>query len=136
MIECLFCNYKDDGKGVVIFDGEFCLCIEIVDKELMGGIVDGHLMIIPKRHCESLFEMTSAEWRETQELMLQAKQYMDKKYKPDGYTVGWNVGAVGGSSVPHVHMHIFSRFKDEARAGQGLRRWVKKDNPHHFFTGA
>jgi len=39
------------------------------------------------------------------------KKYLDEKYVPDGYNLGWNVGTVAGQEVPYAHLHIIPRFK-------------------------
>jgi diadenosine tetraphosphate (Ap4A) HIT family hydrolase len=41
-------------------------------------------------------------------------------FEPDGYTIGWNVGAVAGQEIFHAHMHVIARFDDEESAGRGL----------------
>jgi len=44
---------------------------------------------------------------------------------PDGFTLGWNVGAVAGQHVFHVHLHVVARFADESNAGRGIRAIVR-----------
>lgn len=44
------------------------------------------------------------------DLLNQAKKLIDKKYKPDGYSIGWNVGKVGGQEVFHAHLHIIPNY--------------------------
>ena len=66
--------------------------------------------------------------------MLQIKKYLDKKYKPDGYNLGWNVGKTAGQEVAHAHFHIIPRYSDEPYAGKGLRYWFKqKENLRKCF---
>ena len=59
-------------------------------------------------------------------LLKEVKIYLDKKYKPDGYNVGWNVGKVGGQNVAHAHLHVLPRYKDEPLAGKGIRFMFKQ----------
>lgn len=33
------------------------------------------------------------------ELLQEVKEYLDSKYKPQGYNIGWNVGNVGGQEI-------------------------------------
>jgi diadenosine tetraphosphate (Ap4A) HIT family hydrolase len=82
-------------------------------------------MIIPFRVVATPFELTSAEWADTHGLLCQAKAYLDQRYCPDGYTVGWNVGATGGQHVFHAHLHLIARYADEPYAGKGVRHWLK-----------
>jgi len=55
------------------------------------------------------------------------KQYIDAKYNPDGYNLGWNVGKVAGQEVEYAHLHIIPRYKDEPYAGKGIRYWLKQN---------
>jgi diadenosine tetraphosphate (Ap4A) HIT family hydrolase len=124
MENCIFCNFKGDDKGTVIFENDYCICVEQRDAVLVGSC-----MIIPKVHKETVFDLNSAEWQATRELMETTKKYLDTKYRPDGYNVGWNVGKIGGQEVFHAHLHIIPRYADEPFAGKGMRYWIKqKDN--------
>jgi len=92
------------------------------DKTLIGSYV-----IVPKSLVSTPFELSESEWLDTKKMIDVIKQYLDEKYKPDGYNIGWNVGKVAGQTVQHVHLHIIPRFADEPLAGKGIRYWLKKD---------
>ena len=82
-------------------------------------------MVLPKRHATSPFELTPEEWGTTQTLLIALREMLDGDLAPDGYNVGWSVGAVGGQSVPHTHCHLLPRYGDEPFAGRGIRSWIK-----------
>lgn len=82
---------------------------------------------MPKRHCETLFDLTENEWQATYELLHQVKKYLDDRHKPQGYNVGWNCGAVAGQEIFHAHMHVIPRFQDEPFTGIGIRYWLKEE---------
>ena len=86
----------------------------------------GSYVVIPKTQVGSPFELSEKEWNDTQSLMKEIKKYLDKKYKPDGYNIGWNVGSAAGQEVAHAHMHIIPRYNDEPYAGKGIRYWFKQ----------
>lgn len=71
-------------------------------------------------------DLSDDEWKDTKILMKEIKQYLDKKYKPDEYNIGWNVGKVAGQEITHAHLHIIPRYADEPYAGKGLRYWFKQ----------
>ncbi|MDD4593046.1 MAG: HIT family protein [Parabacteroides sp.] len=107
------------------FENEYCLGVPALKanpKTLIGSYV-----IIPKSHVESPFDLTVDEWLATKDMMCSIKQYIDSKYNPDGYNIGWNVGNIAGQEVEYAHMHIIPRFRDEPYAGKGIRHWFKKD---------
>jgi len=95
--------------------------------DLKENILLGSYVIIPKTQVESPFDLSEKEWLDTREIMNEIKNYLDEKYKPDGYNLGWNVGEVGGQNVAHAHFHILPRYKDEPYAGKGIRAWLKKE---------
>ena len=94
---------------------------------LKENILIGSYVIIPKTQVETPFDLSEKEWVDTQKIMNEIKAYLDEKYKPDGYNLGWNVGEVGGQNVAHAHFHILPRYKDEPYAGKGIRAWIKKE---------
>lgn len=82
-------------------------------------------MIIPFRHSETPFTLTPAEWQDLGDMLDRAKAHLADP-QPDGYTIGWNVGAVAGQHVFHAHLHIICRFAGGHDEGIGLRRILKK----------
>jgi diadenosine tetraphosphate (Ap4A) HIT family hydrolase len=119
---CIFCNYKNDTYGTFLFENELCVCIEQPDKILIGSCI-----IIPKAHKVTVFDLSAKEWEATKQLIDKVKHYLDEKYKPEGYNVGWNCGEVGGQEVFHAHLHIIPRYADEPFAGRGIRGWIKRE---------
>ena len=100
--------------------------VAVKSNNLKHNTMIGSYVIIPKSEVGSPFDLTDKEWNDSRELLLKVKTYIDKTYKPDGYNIGWNVGAVAGQSVAHAHMHIIPRYADEPLAGKGIRSWFKQ----------
>ena len=100
--------------------------IAVRSNNLKNNTLIGSYVIIPKSQVSSPFELSSKEWEDSKALMLELKKYIDEKYKPDGYNIGWNVGKAAGQEVAHAHMHIIPRYNDEPLAGKGLRYWFKQ----------
>ena len=107
------------------FENEYCIDVPSLSKN--SKILIGSYVIIPKSHVKSPFDLSVEEWLATKNLMDRIKSYIDEKYKPDGYNLGWNVGAVAGQEVEYAHLHIIPRYKDEPYAGRGIRYWLKQD---------
>lgn len=122
MEKCPFCDWINDTYAKLIFENKFCVCFE-----LPAQVIVGSCMIIPKAHRVTVFDLNDEEWEATKDLIDKAKQYLDDKYKPDGYSVGWNCGEVGGQHVFHAHLHVVPRHADEPFAGRGIRSWIKSD---------
>lgn len=118
---CPFCLDSSVPYGDIIRRGTLAYLLTNPDPVLPDS-----LMILPLRHVATPFELSPEEWLETQQLLLAAKTYLDAR-GATGYSLGWNVGEVGGQTVAHAHMHVIARFDDEPLAGKGIRHHLKQD---------
>lgn len=100
--------------------------IAVKSNNLKNNTLIGSYVIIPKSQVGTPFDLSDKEWMDSKNLLKELKKYLDKKFKPDGYNIGWNVGKVGGQEVAHAHMHVIPRYADEPYAGKGLRYWFKQ----------
>ncbi len=100
--------------------------IAVKSNNLKFNTLVGSYVIIPKSQVGSPIELSYEEWKDSRLLLLEVKEYLDKRYNPDGYNIGWNVGKVAGQEVAHAHMHIIPRYADEPYSGKGIRYWFKQ----------
>lgn len=120
MNDCPFCLTDASPKDEILSRNAYCVLLRSNDPVLQCSA-----MIIPERHVATPFELTPEEWMATHELLAVAKRLLDLE-RPDGYSVGWNVHAVGGQTVPHAHLHVIGRLADEPLAGTGIRHALKQ----------
>lgn len=120
MNPCPFCLVNNQLEGDVLVRDGWCYLVPTGDPVLRSS-----MMIIPIRHVATPFDYTSEEWTSTAHLLAQARHLLDMD-SPDGYSIGWNVHAVGGQDIPHAHLHVIGRFADEPLAGQGIRHALKQ----------
>lgn len=113
---CPFCSIPQD---------------RIIDSNEMGFVIrdgfpisPGHTLIIPKRHVSSFFEISQEERESLLKLLDQAKKVTDQEFKPNSYNIGINDGAEAGQTVPHLHIHLIPRFKDDQEDPRGGIRWI------------
>lgn len=121
MRNCLFCSIENDLEQKIILSNQYCMFLQKPQEVLIGAGV-----IVPKQHRETVFDLSENEWSATFELLLEVKVYLDSKYKPKGYNIGWNVGNVGGQEIFHAHLHVIPRYEDEPMSGKGIRYWLKQ----------
>jgi diadenosine tetraphosphate (Ap4A) HIT family hydrolase len=105
----------------VVLENDLCVFVRTPQPVLKGSG-----LIVTRAPRETVFDLTEAEWAATYDLLQEVKAYLDRTLEPDGYNVGWNVGRVGGQSIPHVHLHVIPRFADEPLAGKGIRYFLKQ----------
>ncbi len=113
---CPFCTLS---SSQVIEENEYATLI------LDGFPVSpGHSLILPKRHFGSYFEATASERAALFALLDQAKNWVDKTHRPDGYNIGINDGAAAGQTVPHLHIHLIPRYDGDQGDPRGGVRCV------------
>ena len=83
----------------------------------------GHVLVVPKRHVASFFDMTGEEQSAVLALLSEIQRSIQKQHSPDGYNIGVNVGKAGGQSRMHVHLHLIPRYAGDVPDPRGgIRR--------------
>ncbi|MFZ9681992.1 MAG: HIT family protein [Cephaloticoccus sp.] len=73
----------------------------------------GHLLAIPYREVTEIEALAPAERADLMEMMVLAKRLLQAAIKPDGFNVGYNLGAAAGGSIAHLHAHIVPRWNGD-----------------------
>ena len=121
MNNCLFCSIENDLEQKIVLSNQYCIFLQKPQEVLIGSGV-----IVPKEHRQTVFDLSEDEWNATFELLQEVKVYLDSKYKPQGYNIGWNVGNIGGQEIFHAHLHVIPRYEDEPMSGKGIRYLLKQ----------
>jgi len=102
--KCPFCKTDED----ILFSNS--LVFALFDNY---PVSKGHILLITKRHFDNYFDATEDELRAIEDILKQAKEFIDNKFNPDGYNIGINCGEVAGQSVMHLHIHLIPRYKGD-----------------------
>lgn len=89
-----------------------------------NSLSPGHVLVIPKRHVASFFDMTTEEQSAVLSLLREAQKSIQEQHSPDGYNIGVNVGKAGGQSRMHVHVHLIPRYAGDVPDPRGGVRCV------------
>lgn len=76
-----------------------------------------HLLVVPRRHMESVLATTPADEALLGHLLGVARQLASERGLP-GYKLQFNVGAAGGQVVPHVHLHLLGGWTQPVGEGE------------------
>jgi len=117
---CLFCTIATDPANKRIIDSnQSCFYIE-------DGfpIAKGHSLIILKRHIASFFETTNREKIDLMRLLEIGNQNIVRQYNPSGFNIGINDGTSAGQTIPHLHIHLIPRYKNDMQDPRGGVRWI------------
>ena|ERR1700741_4753487 len=95
--KCVFCDLKE--KYILFEENNVVLAITVF------AYIDGHLMIIPRRHIRSIKELTAQEWETVRKLTYLAKKLIRKTHGIKGMQFIQKDGADAQSTVEHIHFH-------------------------------
>ena len=107
--------------------GEMATVFAIEDK---FPVSKGHSLIIPKRKVENYFDLNFQEQSACWFMVNRVKEDLIKDYNPSGFNIGINIKEAAGQTVPHCHIHIIPRYKNDVENPRGGVRGVipkKKD---------
>ena len=121
---CIFCNIDEESK--VIKNRDWFV---IYDR---FPVSNGHMLIIPYRHINSLEELYNSEKESFFEILNDTKILLDSIYKPDGYNVGINLGKEAGQTIMHMHIHVIPRYKGDIENPEGGIRGVIPDKQKYI----
>jgi len=109
-MECRFCNLEEKEKSRVLAVREHCVVI-FSDPRLM----EGHLLVIPKRHVIHLSELDDRERKELFDVTIEFQEKIIASIAP-GCDIRQNDRpflAESAVSVDHVHMHLQPRALED-----------------------
>jgi len=100
---CIFCEIinKEKPTEIIHENDNF-----IVIKDIKPS-VPIHLLVIPKKHIDSVADLTSKDKDLMGEMILTAQKVAQEK-KLNSYRLRINTGKGAGQIIDHLHMHIFS----------------------------
>ncbi|HEY0308442.1 MAG TPA: HIT domain-containing protein [Acidobacteriaceae bacterium] len=118
---CVFCNLlssvetaiakgmpaeEAERSGLILHTYEYCfVCLNAYPYN------NGHLMIVPYCHKDSLSAISPRAAHEMMQLAQFSDQALRKTYSPDGLNYGLNLGQAAGAGVAeHLHMHALPRW--------------------------
>jgi len=116
MDECIFCNI--DKENILYQDDSW---FAVYDN---FPVSKGHVLLIPKRHVKTYFELNYVELASVGLNINIIKHILDKKFKPTGYNIGINCGESAGQTVMHCHIHIIPRYDGDVSDPRGGVRGV------------
>jgi diadenosine tetraphosphate (Ap4A) HIT family hydrolase len=95
--KCVFCEPKE--KYIFYEESGMYLAVALY------AYVDGHLMIVPRRHVRSVKELTPLEWETVRKLMYVAKKLIRELHGVRGVQFIQKDGVDAQSTVEHIHFH-------------------------------
>ncbi len=108
MADCIFCQIANhDIASTVVYEDDEIIAFEDIDPQ-----APVHILIVPKRHINTLMELKENEMETVQQLFLVAQQVaLLKQIEYSGFRVVINCNSNGGQTVYHLHAHLLGGRK-------------------------
>lgn len=117
MKDCIFCKViAKEIPGYFVLEEE-----NIVAFLDIFGSAPGHTMVVHKRHGNNIQDYSKEELGEILNGVKIVSEKIEKALKTDSISIGINHKEEKG--VPHLHVHLIPRFKNDG--GHGIQSLVK-----------
>jgi histidine triad (HIT) family protein len=111
MSDCIFCKIvKGEIPCFKVFENDDVLAFADINP-----ISRGHVLIIPKRHIENMWEATEEELVTVMRTAKKLIHAIKDALNPDGVAVLQLNGKAVNQVVMHYHFHLIPRSKEEGK---------------------
>lgn len=112
-VGCVFCHAAavsaPHSESLLLYKSEHSMIV--MNKYPYNN---GHLLILPLRHCGDLLELSDVEFQDLNETLRKAMAALRTTYQPPGFNIGVNHGTVAGAGIPdHLHYHLIPRWSGD-----------------------
>ena len=114
MSQCVFCRIiQGELPSRKVYEDENTLVFMDIAAD-----VDGHLVAVPKVHCKSLLDCPPKNLHDLMDALQRVSRHLTENCGYDGVNLLHASEESAGQSVPHLHMHLIPRKKDD-----GIDAW-------------
>lgn len=105
-MNCLFCNIiSGDIPATTVYEDANLIGIEDIHPQ-----APTHIVFIPKKHIRTINELEESDTLLIGQLVQAAKHVAAAKgFAEDGFRLVFNVNAMGGQTVFHIHLHLLGQ---------------------------
>jgi len=125
---CIFCEIvRGKLPSYKIYEDKYVLAFAPKKEDI---ITQGHMLIIPKKHFESIYDIPQKEMDHVMRAVKLIARKLRDKHKFEGINILHASGEVAQQSVPHFHLHLAPRKRND-----GLDTWPKTGYKEKDFPG-
>jgi len=119
MGDCIFCKIiQGEIPATKVYEDEKVLAFMDINP-----LNDGHTLVVPKRHAETIFEIDSQDLIATMKVAQRLAIAIKKALNSDGMIVVQLNNKAAGQMVPHLHIHLIPRWEND---GLQIGKWEIK----------
>ena len=114
MSDCIFCKIASgEIQGMRVYEDAEALAFMDLAKD-----VDGHVLVIPKKHCKNILDCDAETLSAVMNTVKKVSLHLTEKCGYDGVNLLNASDESAGQSMPHFHIHIIPRRKND-----GIDAW-------------
>ena len=114
MSDCIFCKIASgEILGMRVYEDAETLAFMDLAKD-----VDGHVLVIPKKHCKNILDCDPDTLSAVMNTVKKVSLHLTEKCGYDGVNLLNASDESAGQSMPHFHIHIIPRRKND-----GIDAW-------------
>jgi histidine triad (HIT) family protein len=108
MLDCIFCQIANhEISSTVVYEDERVIAFEDIDPQ-----APVHVVVIPKKHIQTLTDLKENDAEILQHLFMTAKTIaILKNIENSGFRVVLNCNPDGGQTIYHLHTHLLGGRK-------------------------
>ncbi|MBP5453640.1 MAG: HIT family protein [Lachnospiraceae bacterium] len=109
--DCIFCQL---ANGVFptnsIYEDD---CVKVILDA--GPATKGHALVIPKEHYRDIFDIEDTTLANAMKVAKKVAARMQDVLNCDGVNIVQNNKEAAGQTVPHFHIHVIPRYKNDGQ---------------------
>lgn len=115
MNDCIFCKIvSGEAASMKIYEDDVTLAFMDI-----AGDVDGHILVIPKKHCNNILDCDYDILKHTMNTVKKVSNHLVEKCGFDGVDILNANDESAGQTVFHFHIHIIPRKVDDGLGSKG-----------------
>ena len=111
MDDCIFCRIANGQipSKTLYEDESFRVILDL------GPAAKGHALILPKEHAANLYELPDETAAAAMKLAKKMALLLRERLGCDGLNLVQNNGEIAGQTVPHFHLHLIPRYREDGQ---------------------
>ena len=106
---CVFCQIvAGEAEAFVVASGP--TAVAFLD---IAPLARGHTLVVPTRHVRDLLDEGARALQEVAPVVEEAAHLLVGRLGAEGLNLFQSTGAAAGQEVPHFHVHLVPRWRDD-----------------------
>lgn len=123
MNDCVFCKIASGGiQCLKVYEDEATVAFMDIARD-----VDGHILVIPRRHCKSILDCSTEDLSAVARTVRKVSLHLTTACGYGGVNLLNACEECAGQSVPHFHIHIIPRKDGDGIDGWPVFKGAKED---------